>query len=69
MDKILNSDFNVFGENNKDTKNDVVKDSVFYESAREKAMQDYLADVGPISQYINEQMEQITKDKSSNLER
>ena len=36
MDKILNSDFNGFGENNKDTKNDVVKDSVFYEKLCKK---------------------------------
>lgn len=39
----------------------VKKDAPYYADAREKAMNDYLNDVGPISQYINEHMDQISK--------
>ena len=35
----------------------------------ENAMQEYLADVGPISQYINQQMDQISKEKNSSMEK
>lgn len=50
-------------------KNGVKKDSDFYDAARENAMQEYLADVGPISQYINQQMDQISKEKNSSMEK
>lgn len=40
------------------------KSAIDYAEIREKAMADYLADVGPISKYINEQMEQISKEHS-----
>ena len=52
----------------KDSK-DLKKDSAYYDAAREQAMQDYLADVGPISQYINEQMDQISKEKNSVIQK
>ena len=50
-------------------KKDLKKDSEFYDAARENAMQEYLADVGPISQYINQQMDQISKEKNSSMEK
>lgn len=41
----------------------VKRDDPFYNEAREQTMQEYLNDVGPISQYINEQMDQLAKDR------
>ena len=35
----------------------VVKDGEFYESRRDEAMESYLKDVGPISEYINKNLE------------
>lgn len=52
-----------------ENKKDFKKDSEFYDAARENAMQEYLADVGPISQYINQQMDQISKEKNSSMEK
>ena len=67
MEKSYNQDLkNV--EFEKDSK-DIKKDSAYYDAAREQAMQDYLADVGPISQFINQHMDQISKEKNSGIEK
>lgn len=65
MEKEFERNYNEVG---KDVKAEV-KDNDYYDNAREKAMQDYLADVGPISQYINEQMDQISKEKNSGIQK
>ena len=39
----------------------VVKDGEFYESRRDEAMESYLKDVGPISEYINKNLDAIAK--------
>ena len=66
MDKNYNQDYKRV-EFEKESK-DIKKDSSYYDNAREKAMQDYLSDVGPISQFINQHMEQISKERSSGIE-
>jgi len=38
-----------------------VKDERFYKDHREEAMESYLKDVGPISEYINKNLEAIKK--------
>ena len=42
----------------------VVKDGEFYESRRDEAMESYLKDVGPISEYINKNLDAISKKSS-----
>lgn len=42
----------------------VVKDGEFYESRRDEAMESYLKDVGPISEYINKNLDAIAKKSS-----
>ena len=39
----------------------VVRDEQFYRSHREEAMESYLKDVGPISEYINKNLDAIKK--------
>ena len=38
-----------------------VKDDKFYQDHREEAMESYLKDVGPISEYINKNLDAIKK--------
>ena len=42
----------------------VVKDGEFYENRRDEAMESYLKDVGPISEYINKNLDAIAKKSS-----
>ena len=39
----------------------VVRDDDFYQNHREEAMESYLRDVGPISEYINKNLDAIKK--------
>lgn len=39
----------------------VVRDEAFYQNHREEAMESYLRDVGPISEYINKNLDAIKK--------
>lgn len=39
----------------------VVRDEDFYQNHREEAMESYLRDVGPISEYINKNLDAIKK--------
>ena len=39
----------------------VVRDEAFYQSHRDEAMETYLKDVGPISEYINKNLDAIKK--------
>ncbi len=42
----------------------VIKDGEFYEIRRDEAMESYLKDVGPISEYINKNLDAIAKKNS-----
>lgn len=42
----------------------VVKDGIFYDNRRDEAMESYLRDVGPISEYINKNLDAIAKKSS-----
>lgn len=54
----------VEGEKSLDDVETVVKDGDFYESRRDEAMEAYLKDVGPISEYINKNLDAIAKKSS-----
>lgn len=42
--------------------NHITREDPFYDAVREKAMADYLNDVGDISKYINENMAKLAKE-------
>ena len=51
-------------EKNKADGEVVIKDGEFYEIRRDEAMESYLKDVGPISEYINKNLDAIAKKSS-----
>lgn len=51
-------------EKNKADGEVVIKDGEFYEIRRDEAMESYLRDVGPISEYINKNLDAIAKKNS-----
>lgn len=51
-------------EKNKADGEVVIKDGEFYEIRRDEAMESYLKDVGPISEYINKNLDAIAKKNS-----